>query len=263
MTTYENKIICDECSVALSKFPDEIIDLTVTSPPFDNLRKYEGFDFCFENIAQQLYRVTKEGGIVVWVVADATVNLSETGSSFQQALRFKEIGFNLHDTMIYMRNAITNPSKLRYYNCFQYMFILSKGRPKTVNLIKDHKNKTAGKKATAKYQRKKMGGFEVRSAYKEGRVRPEYSARWNVWTYSVGSLCMAEDRLWVDHPAVFPLKLAEDHIISWSNPEDLVLDPLMGSGQTLIAAKKLGRNYIGIDMSEEYCNLAKERLELY
>lgn len=244
-------------------FPNAEVDLTVTSPPYDNLRTYEGYSFDFETIAQQLYRVTKPGGVVVWVVQDETLNGTETGSSFRQALYFKEVGFNLHDTMIYLRNAVKHPDKQRYYNCFQYMFVFSKGKPKTIELIRDHKNKTAGKKETSRLQREANGKFVERWAYKAQTRRPEYSVRWNVWTYDVGSLVMADDRLWVGHPAIFPLKLAEDHIKSWTQPGDVVLDPMSGSGQTLIAAAKLGRRYVGIDICPDYCALAEKRLEWY
>ena len=258
-----NKILNCECSDGLKKFPADSIDLTVTSPPYDNLRTYEGFTFDYKPIVQELYRVTKPGGVVVWVVADGVDKGSETGTSFKQALYFKECGFNIHDTMIYLRNAVTHPEKYRYYQCFQYMFVLSKGSPKTVNLIRDHKNKTAGKKETTRLQREKDGKFKERWDFKNKKVRPEYSVRWNVWDISVGSLVMADDRLWVGHPGVFPLKLAEDHILSWSNAGDTILDPMCGSGQTLIAAKKLNRNYIGLDISNKYCELAQQRLDLY
>lgn len=243
----------------MKELSGDSVDLTVTSPPFDDLRSYEGFEFNFEEVAEQLYRITKPGGVIVWVVADATVKGSETGTSFRQALHFTGLGLNLHDTMIYKRNAVKMPDKNRYYNCFQYMFVFSKGSPKTVNLIKDHKNKTAGKKANTRYQRESDGTMSERQPY----CRPEYSVRWNIWTYDVGSLIMADDRLWVGHPAVFPLKLAEDHIQSWSNPGDLVLDPMCGSGQTGLAAKKWGRNFLMMDVSQKYCDLATERLNLY
>ena len=256
---YHNQIWCGNCVDLLKKVQSETVDLIVTSPPYDDLRQYEGYDFDFPSIAPQLLRILKPGGIVVWVVADGTVNGSETGTSFRQALYFMDIGFRLHDTMIYKRNAVKMPDKKRYFNCFQYMFVFSKGSPKTVNLIKDHKNKTAGKKANKRYQREADGKMKERAPY----CRPTHSVRWNIWTYDVGSLIMADDRLWVNHPAIFPLKLAEDHIRSWSNEGDLVLDPMCGSGQTLIAAKKLKRNYLGIDISDKYCNLSEERLKLY
>lgn len=259
-----NNILNCECSEGLKALPDDSVDLSITSPPYDSLRSYEGYTFDYKPIAKELYRVTKPGGVVVWVVADGVVNGSETGTSFKQALYFKEeCGFNLHDTMIYLRNAVTHPEKYRYYQCFQYMFVFAKGAPKTTNLIRDHKNKTAGKKATDRFQREKDGNFRERWCFQNKKVRPEYSVRWNVWEMDVGSLIMADDRLWVGHPGVFPLKLAEDHIISWSNKGDIVLDPMCGSGQTLIAAKKHGRNYIGMDISTKYCELSEQRLSLY
>lgn len=242
--------------------PDSSIDLTITSPPYDSLRDYHGFKFDFEGVANQIFRITKDGGVVVWVVKDSVVDGSETGTSFRQALYFKDLGFRLHDTMVYQRNGITFPDAQRYYNCFEYMFVFSKGKPKTVNLIKDHKNSSAGQKDTGG-ERKKNGKLLERWATKVGRIRPEYSARWNVWTYCTGYQHTAPDKLWLDHPAVFPLQLAKDHITSWSNPGDLVLDPMCGSGQTLIAAKTLGRDWLGMDCSEEYCQLARERLDLY
>lgn len=258
-----NKIICCNCVEGMAGLKPECVDLTVTSPPFGKLRTYKGYEFDYEKILQGLLRVTKPGGIVVWVVADQTDNGSESGDSFRQALYAKDIGFKLHDTMIYMRNSVTNPSPIRYYSCFQYMFVFSKGKPKTTNLIKDHKNKTAGRKATDKHQREPDGSWRERSCYKQQKVRPEYSTRWNVWKYDVGSKCMADDREWVGHPAIFPLKLAEDHIKSWSNLGEVVFDPMSGSGQTVCAAKKLGRNYLGMDISEEYCELIERRLKLY
>lgn len=257
------EIICCNCVDGMEKMTENSVDLTITSPPFDSLRTYNGFEFDYEAVFRGLYRVTKPGGVVVWVVADATVDGSETGTSFKQALYAKEIGFKLHDTMIYQRNAVTNPSPIRYYSCFQYMFIFSKGTPKTVNLIKDHRNKTAGKKSTDRNQREPDGSWRERSCYKQQKVRPEYSVRWNIWTYDVGSLVMADDRLWVGHPAVFPLKLPIDHIKTWSNPGDLVFDPMSGSGQTGIAAHKLDRNGLLMDCCQEYCDLAAKRLEWY
>lgn len=263
MEEYMNQIIHTDCVDGMDKLPENCVDLVVTSPPYDNLREYNGYQFSYENVVRKLYRVVKDGGVVVWVVGDETVNGSETGTSFKQALFFKEVGFSLHDTMIYMRNSVKHPDKQRYYNCFQYMFVFSKGRPKTINLIKDHKNKTAGKRETSKFQREQDNTWAVRASVKKVVCRPEYSVRWNIWKYDVGSLVMADDRLWVGHPAIFPLKLPEDHIKSWSNEGDLVLDPMCGSGQTVIAAKKLNRNYVGMDISEEYCDLTKKRLDLY
>ena len=101
-----NTIFNEDCLNTMRAMPDGVIDLVITSPPYDDLRNYKGYSFDFESIAKELFRVVKEGGVVVWVVGDATVDGSETGTSFRQALFFKEVGFNLHDTMIYMKNKI-------------------------------------------------------------------------------------------------------------------------------------------------------------
>ena len=248
-----NQIICGDNVETLQGFPDDCIDLTVTSPPYDNLRTYGGHSWDFEGVAQQLWRVTKPGGVVVWVVADATIDGSETGTSFRQALRFKEIGFRLHDTMVYHRQA-ANPSADRYWQNFEYMFILSKGQPAAANIIKDRPNKY-----------KRMGGDAVRQ--KNGTVATsdrrvdyaEYGARENIWYYAVGGGNMG-DNICHGHPAVFPESLARDHILSWSNEGDTVLDPFSGSGTTAKMAKHNGRQFIGIEVNPEYCEIAEERL---
>jgi len=248
-----NDIICGDCKDVMAQFPDDCIDLTITSPPYDNLRTYGGYTFDFKGIAKQLYRITKIGGVVVWVVGDATIKGSETGTSFKQALYFKELGFNLHDTMIYQKYGCPFPETNRYYPQFEYMFILSKGNPITTNLIKDRENKTAGE-TFGRTEREKDGTLKLRSAFKLGRKAEIKSMgiRWNVWQFQGQTI--------KGHPAPFPEKLAGDHIISWSNSKDIVLDPLCGSGTTPVMAKKLSRNYIGIDISEKYCQIARNRL---
>jgi DNA modification methylase len=250
-----NKIYCESNLDTMKRMPDNFIDLTVTSPPYDNLRDYKGYSFDFEAIAKELYRVTKQGGVVVWVVGDATINGSESGTSFKQALYFKEIGFNLHDTMIWEKPGCSNPSQNRYHQVFEYMFILSKDTPKTTNLIQDRQNKW----------RQRFGKGTVRD--KNGNMQntktdkiqyDEYGSRNNVWymkTASQENVCVS-----LEHPAVFPERLAYDHIISWSNEGDLVYDPFMGSGTTAKAAIASGRNYIGSEISEEYCQIIKKRL---
>lgn len=231
------------------------IDLTVTSPPYDNLRKYQGYVFDFEFVAKELYRVTKPGGIVVWIVADETIDGSETGTSFRHALYFKdECGFNLHDTMIYrVKGTGAKGSNKAYWQGFEFMFVLSKGEPKTVNLIADHKNVKAGCLSGHENKSSAMGTRKERGL----RVVPEYSVRDNVWEYRVGS--DAADK--TKHPAPFPNLLANDHIRSWSNPGDLILDPFCGSGTTAKMARLNGCGFIGIDISEEYCReAARDRL---
>ena len=249
-----NKIHHGDCLELMKDIPDNTIDLTVTSPPYDNLRTYNGFSFDFEGTAKELYRITKLGGVVVWVVGDATVNGSETGTSFKQALYFKGIGFNLHDTMIYKKNKVPvyDPRHHRYKNDFEYMFIFSKGKPKTFNPIKDVPVKSAGK-VTKVQQRLPDGTFRKDRTIKLG----EYQARGVVWEYVTG----IEDEIAYQHPAVFPEKLAEDHILSWSNPGDLVFDPMAGAGTTCKMAMLNDRKYLGMDISEEYVDIANRRIE--
>ena len=237
------------------------IDLTVTSPPYDNLRTYKGFTFDFETIAQELYRVTKPGGVVVWVVGDATVDGSETGTSFEQALYLKRIGFKLHDTMIYEKNGPSHPDNLRYQQVFEYMFVLSKGKPKTINLIADRKNRWAGcSNFGTRTNRSQKGELEEGGTRLAGRTIKEYGIRWNVWEINTGFGYSASDNTAYSHPAIFPEKLAHDHIVSWSNPGDTIFDPFAGSGTTLKMAEQLGRDSIGIEISGEYCEIIRRRM---
>ena len=254
-----NEVRNENCLDTMKLMEDNFIDLTVTSPPYDNLRDYKGYSFDFESIAKELYRTTKEGGVVVWVVGDATIKGSETGTSFRQALYFKEIGFNLHDTMIYQKNSLTFPDTNRYYQCFEYMFILTKGKPKTVNQIKDKKNKQSGKQITGNY-RNTNGSLKEMSGSKKNRSIKDFGVRWNIWKYNTGWKHSYSEDFLRGHPAIFPEKLANDHIISWSNEGDLVYDPFMGSGTTAKMAKINNRDYIGSEMSSEYCEIIKERL---
>lgn len=235
--------------------PDNSIDLTVTSPPYDDLREYNGYTFEFEPIAAELWRVTKPGGVVVWVVADATVNGSETGTSFRQALRFMELGFNLHDTMIYDKNSFRFPDPTRYHQVFEYMFILSNGRPKTINAIKDRDVMWSDDRDF--YTKREVDGSFTK---RKGIKSQEKGKRFNIWTYAIGGQNSSKDKDAFNHPAIFPEALARDHIISWSNPGDIVLDPMCGSGTTLKMAVEQGRQYIGIDISQEYVDLAEKRV---
>lgn len=254
-----NKIYNMDCLELLGSIEDEFIDLTVTSPPYDDIRKYNGFTFDFEKTAAELYRVTKPGGVVVWVVGDKTVNGSESGTSFRQALKFIDIGFNLHDTMIYKKDSISFPETVRYYQNFEYMFILSKGKPKTVNLIRDRKNKWVGHKIRGK-ERQEDGSLAGR---RKGNPVKEFGVRYNVWETYTGFMKSTKDKIAYEHPAIFPESLANDHIISWSNPGDIVLDPFMGSGTTAKMAIFNDRNFLGSEVSKEYCDIANERLDPY
>jgi len=248
-----NKIICGDNIQVMKTLPDGCIDITVTSPPYDNLRDYKGYTFDFEAVAQQLYRITKEGGVVVWVVGDAAVNGSETGTSFRQALYFMEVGFNLHDTMIYAKTKMPLNDK-RYEQEFEYMFVLSKGKPNTFNPIKTlktWKDKRTRKTYGREKNNKPVIGFA--SQKKEKIIG-------NIWWYNVGGGHVAKGKLAYQHPAIFPEKLAQDHIISWSNKGDLILDPFCGSGTTCKMARENDRDFIGIDISKEYCKIANQRI---
>ena len=250
---YLNKITCGDNCALIKDLPNNCIDLTVTSPPYDNLREYNGYSFDFETLAKELFRVTKLGGVVVWIVSDATINGSETGTSFKQALFFKTCGFNLHDTMIWQKDTISLPDSTRYGNAFEYMFIFSKGSPKTFNPIKDKQNKWVGT-AVHGTSRGTDGVTFKKSNDKKNNVA-EYGTRLNVWQQS--GVKSSNER--VGHPAPFPEKLAKDHIASWSNEKDIVLDPFMGSGTTAFCARAMGRNYIGFEISQKYVDMANAR----
>lgn len=257
MLKWINNIYCGDCVEVMEQWDDNVIDLTVTSPPYDNLRDYKGYGFDFGRIANQLYRITKQGGVVVWIVGDATIKGSETGTSFKQVLYFKDVGFNLHDTMIYSKAGFQYPAKNRYHQTFEYMFVLSKGKPKTFNPIKDRKNNWTGPwgKRTS---RNKDGTLTEKS---RNYVGTKYGMRYNIWHYVIGKGNSTKDEIAYKHPAIFPEKLAHDHILSWSNEGDIVLDPMCGSGTTLKEAMKLNRRFVGIEISEEYCVIAQKRLE--
>jgi len=257
-----NKIYNEDCLIGMKRIPDKSIDMVLTSPPYDNLRTYKGYTFNFEGIAQEIYRVLKDGGVCVWVVGDATIKGSETGTSFKQALYFKEIGFNLHDTMIYYKNGCPYPSSNRYYQQFEYMFVLSKGKPKTANLIMDKPNNWFGKKIIGTW-RNPDGTLKQHTAVKNNTIEviKEFGVRTNVWQYSPGYNKSTKDKYAYKHPAIFPEKLAQDHILSWSNEGDIVLDPMAGSGTTLKMAIKNNRNYIGFEISKEYVDIINKRID--
>lgn len=247
----------DDCLSFMKKLDDCCIDLTVTSPPYDNLREYNGYRFDFENIAKELYRITKNGGIVVWVVGDATIKGSETGTSFRQALYFMDCGFNLHDTMIYEKNSSAFPAakgSKRYTQIFEYMFVMSKGKIRNdICLLCDKPNKWAGHTNWGNNTQYDKNGVLKQT----GNIKPipEFSIRNNIWKYSVGF----NDK--TGHPAVFPELLAKDHIISWSNVGDVVFDPFLGSGTTAKMAMKSERRFLGCEISKEYCEIIRNRLD--
>jgi site-specific DNA-methyltransferase (adenine-specific) len=249
-----NELIHGDSTEKLRGLDSSSVFLTVTSPPYDALRSYnDGLEWnegIWKAVMFQLYRVTREGGVVVWVVGDQTKNGTESGTSFKQALYAMEIGFNLHDTMIYEKAQSCFGSNNCYLQAFEYMFVFSKGKPETINLIRDRENVRSGIESMGK------GGLSV-AGKKTVRIKKEMSKngkRKNIWKYGVGGGKTG-------HPAVFPEKLAIDHILSWSDEGDIVLDPFMGSGTTGVACAKTGRKFIGIEKDDVYFKIAQTRIE--
>jgi len=262
-----NKIYCESNLETMAKMPDGFVDLTVTSPPYDNLRTYKDDidkswgEHIWKPIIKELYRVTKKGGVVVWVVNDATINGSETGTSFKQALYAMECGFNLHDTMIYERVS-PFPDSNRYHQSFEYMFIWSKDVPKTFNRLMEKRiNKSNGSSERQKDGSLKKASKKVKERFKKSNENDKTSRK-NIWRYSVGGGSTVDD-IAFKHPATFPELLASEHIYSWSNEGDLIYDPFMGSGTTAKMAHIFKRNWIGSELSQEYVDLANKRLKPY
>lgn len=247
-----NKIYNEDNLETMAKMPNDFIDLIITSPPYDDLRTYNGYSFPFEEIAKELFRVIKEGGIVVWVIGDSTKNGSESGTSFKQALFFKEVGFNLHDTMIFKKIRIVPLTHNRYEQSFEYMFVFSKGKPKTFNPIMvdciHAGTETWGRPSFHKTS--SSGLVKV-----DKKTINDKKQKDNVWEF-----LNAKDKVF-KHPAPFPEQLANDHIISWSNENDLVYDPFMGSGTTAKMSIINNRNWIGSEISSEYCDIINKRLK--
>ena len=261
-----NKVIQSNCIDGMKTLEDEVIDLCVTSPPYDDLRSYNdssswNFD-TFKVVAEQLYRVMKVGGVVVWVVGDATVKGSETGSSFRQCIHFMDLGFILHDTMIYEKNGSPFPARRdgnRYSQVFEYMFVLSKKtKPKTANLLCDKPNRWAGYTHFGKGTiRTKDGSLIERNI----KPIPEFSPRNNIWKYNTGKNYSSKDDAAFEHPAIFPESLAKDHILTWSEENDLILDPFMGSGTTAVACIETNRKYLGFEVDPAYYDVCLRRIE--
>lgn len=262
-----NKIYNESCLETMKRMPNEFIDLVVTSPPYDDLRtynnhikknsEYNGYTFPFEEITKELYKKLKKGGVVVWIVGDATIEGDETGTSFRQALFFKECGFKLFDTMIYSkppRGAVGNNTT--YWQSFEYMFVLTKGKPKTINLLLDRENKDErhGDNGT-----KRLKNGELLKLKRGGYSK--FGRRTNIWEYNIGKGHSTKDIIAHQHPAIFPEKLAKDHILTWSNPNDLIYDPMMGSGTVAKMAILSNRNFIGSEINMDYCTIIYKRLE--
>lgn len=250
-----DKIIEGDCVEIMKQMPNDFVDLTVTSPPYDDLRDYKGYKFNFENIAQQLYRITKKGGIVVWVVGKKINKGDVILTSFKQALFFQSIGFKMHDVMIYKKKNTPFMRSNAYTNGYEFMFVLAKGTVKTFNPIKIPTVRAGFEMLVT--NRKSDGKIKkVLAELKTEKVKD------NIWEYAVGLGGTTNDKIAFKHPAVFPEKLAEDHILSWTNKGDLVFDPMCGSGTTLKMAKLNSRRFIGVEISKEYCAIAEQRIQV-
>jgi DNA modification methylase len=256
-----DQIFNENCLETMGRMGDGFLDLVVTSPPYDDMRSYNGYSFDFEAVASELWRVVKVGGVVVWIVGDSTVDGSESLTSFRQALFFRSLGFNVHDTMIYMKD---NPPPVggskRYYQAFEYNFVLSKGVPKTFNaIVEPRRNKWNDKREVRMrpITRNKAGVFVEKEVRVSDQVRLQ-----NVWSYVVSGGSVSEEMFAHEHPAIFPESLCRDHVVSWSNEGDVVYDPFMGSGTTAKVARGLKRGYLGSEISSEYCQLSARRLAI-
>ncbi len=257
ISNYINQIINGNCVDIMKAMPDNSIDMCITSPPYDNLRTYKGFVFPFDDIVKQLFRIIKNGGIIVWIVCDATINGSETCTSFKQAMNFVNTGFNLHDTMIFRKtNPVPQIYRKRYNNEFEYMFVFSKGAVATHHALKMpclHAGLELKGTTYKNYSKGEQKRGKLANPVKSEKIKG------NIWEYVVGK--KAVDQEAKNHPAPFPYDLAKDHILSWSNENDIVLDPMCGSGTSCVAAFDNNRRFIGIDICTEYCDLSKERIE--
>ncbi len=262
-----NQIYNQNCIEGMNAMNAESVDLCITSPPYDDLRTYNDsskWDFnVFQDVAQALTRVLKPGGVIMWNVGDSTINGSETGSSFRQALYFMEsCGLKLHDTMIYEKTGsayCSGPKSVRYTQIFEYCFILSKGKPKTINLIQDKPNKWAGITSWGNAKTRKKDGDMHDPGRKSNPIR-EFGVRTNIWRIKNSGGFGQSSKESYKHPATMPEELAQDHIITWSNPGDLIIDPFMGSGTTAAMAIQTERNYIGFEIDDEYYKLCQSRL---
>lgn len=248
------------CVNVMNRLKDKV-DLVITSPPYDEMRDYKGFKFEFKKIARSLKSILKPGGIIVWVVGDQTKEYSESGNSFRQALYFKRIGLHLYDTMIYQKSVPTPMNTRRYYQEFEFMFVLSKGKPNTFNPIKTI-SKTYKPGQRHDHSKRKSAAASDKGAMI--RDKSIFHAKrkkiiGNIWKYHAGA--GTKDKIAFKHPAIYPEKLVYDHVISWSNPGDLILDPMAGSGTTCKVSQVLKRNWIGIELTKEYCDIIKCRME--
>ncbi len=250
-----NTITCCDCVEGMSRLLNDSIPLTVTSPPYDRVRLFAPWDF--ERVAEELYRVSEPGGVVCWVVQDGFEKGGRTLTSFKQTLHFSRLGFLLWDVLIVVAKSYQLPTKGRYVSLFHYCFVLTKGRPNTVNLLRDKPNKCAGKMKRTWHRRSPDGSM------RRGLLPQPialYGRRSNVWDYATGFNTTTKDREAFAHKALMPEKLARDLIVSFSRPYDVVLDPFAGAGTTAKMAMLTGRRWLGFEIEPEYVALACERL---
>lgn len=248
-----NEIYCGDCIDLMKHMESNCVDCVVTSPPYDKLRNYKGYEFNCAGIAKELFRVMKVGGVVVWVVGDAIVKGNKTLTSFRQALIFQDAGFNVHDVMIYKKKNTPFMRSNAYTNCYEFMFVFSKGSPKTFNPLKEPTVRNGYEMLVHNKGADGVNKKVLKELKKE-------KTRTNIWEYAVGLGGTTKDKIAFKHPAVFPEKLVIDHVLTWTNENDLIFDPMCGSGTTCKIAKILNRNFIGCDISKEYVELTKERL---
>jgi len=257
------------CIEGMQQMEEESVDLVVTSPPYDDLRTYNDsskWDHnVFKSVADGIARVLKPGGVIMWNVNDATVKGSETGSSFRQCLYFMDAhGLRLHDTMIYEKTGTafaSGPQSVRYTQIFEYCFILSKGKPKTINLIQDKKNAWAGYTSFGNAKTRRKDGSMHDPGRKSKEIR-EYGVRTNIWKIKNSGGFGQSSKTAYKHPATMPEELARGHIITWSDKDDVVLDPFMGSGTTAQVCIEEGRQFIGFEIDPTYCEMARDRAKI-
>lgn len=258
-----NKIYNEDCLTTMANLEDNCIDATICSPPYDNVRKYSDYPFNFGPIAKELTRILKPGRVIVWVVNDQYIDGGRSLTSFKQCIYFKEqCNLTVHDVMIYQKSGFNFPVNNRYHQTYEFMLILSKGKPKTFNPIMDRKNIYPGQKAHGKHRGYDENDFKDMSSIINRKPADEYGKRFNIWYYKVGGGHVTKDKIAYSHPAIFPEELVKDHLTTWTNPGDLVFDPFMGSGTTAKMCKLMNRNFIGSEISAEYCSIAQQRLDL-
>ena len=248
----ESDIHVAECTAYMATMSANAVDMVVTSPPYDNLRDYEGFSFDCTEVAKGLYRVVKEGGVVVWVVGDR-INGGRSLTSFEHAFTFRSAGFTVFDAMIYRKRNTPFMRKRAYTNCYEFMFVFSKGIPSTFNPLRSPSVRSGQEELP---YLKGTDGVNRKTT----RLLSKHKVRTNIWSYAVGKNGTTRDMYAFEHPAMFPENLARDHILSWSNPGDLVFDPMCGAGTTCKMAKVTGRRWLGVDISEKYVAIAKRRI---